>query len=446
MLNASAVNARALNTGIASAAPTLLVEIFQGTTLVATRTLSGFTSVVAATEIVLTTEELALVTNPSDLTVRLTHQGGGVLEVTAATVTLTGVIAGTFFYHAAAASLAAATAVWRRTARRAGAILAASGVLRRMLERGVVAFVTGSAAQTRRSARRTDGGLTGMATTARQQARGQAVVAALTPSALVTRVQAVTQALSAALAATGAVQAQQAVQQALSAVVTATRTLRRDGTVVVTALLTLLGQARARSQGRRQGSLGSTGRLARRASWGGGGSLVATALAGVQRVIVAPVTAMLSGSAAARAQGRVSRQAVVLSRTTVQYAVRVRVAATLLAGGRTLRQGTARLQAWCAGVAATAPQKVATWTISRAVTPTGLVRTLAGKLAQALIALLGILDLINEWSGWIPGEGRVVPRWNATATLVSRAPTAQLRTIPGTGAVQHMPSSGTLRA
>ncbi len=524
MLNSSSLNTRAINAS-AAGTPSLLVEILQGATVVATRTLTGFTSTVTPTNIVLTSGELALVTDPNTLTVRFTHQGGGIIQITSAAITLTGTVSGTFFYQALAATLAITAALTdqirralaasvtgagslikqpRRTLSAAltaagtvveqtrrtltasmtltttlGAIkailrtLAAAstltGALARQTRRTFAAAVTATTTVIRQSTRTLSATLTGTATITRRTARS--VAATLTLTAAVSTLRALARTVGGSLTATTGLLATKSFLRTLSAAVTATATLTPLKSLLraVTATLTPttavqeqvharraaevtlmagLVQRLARTVSRSMAAAGSLVKQPRRAL---SAALILTATVLRQKVVLRAVSAALTLTATVQGRAQTLRAASSALATSLWQRTAHGVGATLPVSGARFVEVPRRLAGSLTVSAVTLAQKAAQVTMEAALLVTAGVSRLPQLLRQATIAILGVLDLLNEWSGLIRATATVSQRYDGTVSLVIRPATSQLRQqaatvqaqlLPGTAQVQPLPSTG----
>jgi len=141
------------------------------------------------------------------------------------------------------------------------------------------------------------------------------------------------------------------------------------------------------------------------------------------------------------------------------------VGAALAAVGTVTIQTARSLAATVTGASTVLTKQTANKRIQRTVIASSRLIRSVRKYILAVLQPLGILDGLDDWHGWIRGDGQIRPRWSPVASLVTRSTTAQVRvanpavsmvnlddvaelkpTISPTGEVTPLPGTGTLRS
>lgn len=422
----------------------ILVEVYQGVTLVAARTLDALTGTETDYAFALTGPELALVTDPSAVTLRLTYSGSTPVRVTAAQLQFTGELSGTAYAKAVEgvltvtalvprqtrrtilAAMTMAGAVTRRTARLVMAASSTVATLLRQARRPLGASATGSAGIIPRTGRPVLASVAGATTLVERTARGLAA----TVTAAATSIEHITRALAAALTAAGAVGRE--TRRSVTASLTASTTLAVLRVLLRTITSTLTGAA----------GLGRAVRVGRSAS------LTLTATVGRLLALTRLMTASLTVSRDLRVRATARLQAAVTATTAVSERLGLLVVAAVVAAALVRREIRYRLAASLSVTAVTTRLQGLQQLVTATLTGAATLRTQSQRLVTAVLAVTAGAgrQLGRRASGTLTGVSgllretrrRVLGSLTVTATAIGQQSVQRLVTaaITATATVQ----------
>lgn len=413
----------------------VLAEVYQGATLIATRTLDALTATDTDYPLVLTAGELALITSPSALAVRFTQTGAGTVRVSALNASITGTATGTAYTRAVAAALTlvgaaqvqsrrvvmasvlATSTVSHQLRRTVLATIAPAAAVFRVLTKGVMASLTAAAASTQRLTRALAASITAVTTVTLLKVLLRTMAASLTPSTTVSRRMA------------------HLVTVSLTATATAIRFFAKGASASITASTTL----RSRAAALRQAAIAASTAVTRAFTRSVGAMLPLTATANRLQGVSQLVGATLAVTATVRSQVQALKGAILSVTAAVNRRAAILVSALSTPSVTLVRQWRRAAAASVATTTTVTRIKVIAQAVTASLTLTAAVRGRATIAVSAVVSSTRLLSrsMRRSLAAAVAASGAVVrqPQERHAAQLVPVGVMSRDRTL--TVAVQR---------
>ncbi len=355
------------------------------------------------------------------------------------------------FQRAVSAAVTGATQIWQQAQVRRTAMLTGATYLVHQGYVRVAGAVSSSTSQVQRLQRTLTATVAAGASLTAALTLLRTVVASLTASTVTGAAIALRRTFEASLTAGAVIVPVKLLARTVSAVLTLSSAVQQRVTAGLAASVVGGAAVRRYTQRQAQRAVAMATTIQRRPARETAGVVLAGATVAAERASLVVLTVALMVSSGIRTRMAVLRDASMALGAGLWRYVVIRVTAISSMGAGLFRRTPQSVEAEVSGGVALASQKTAQQSAEAALAVTATLQRLPQVVQRAVVALLGVLDLVNEWSGLIRATATVSQRYEGTLSLVippatsqlrQQAATAQTQLLPGAAQVQPLPSTG----